>query len=129
MLNRKKILLLVEDNPKDIELVRDVFENENYSLHIATNGNEAISEIEKLKPQLIILDIIMPQMNGYQVCQKIKLNPLYKEIPIIMLTAKTTEEDQAWGFELGADEYIKKPFHPQELLNVVKKCLEVKKAA
>jgi CheY-like chemotaxis protein len=108
----KKLVLLVDDTPANIQVVHNILKN-SYTTRIATNGAKAL-ELAKATPQpdLILLDVMMPDLDGYEVCSRLKLDPNTREIPIIFLTGKTEAEDETKGFELGAVDYIHKPFSP-----------------
>lgn len=113
---RKPTILVVDDTPDNITLLCSLLGNE-YRNKVATNGIKAIKIAEsEPHPDLILLDIMMPEMDGYEVCQTLKANPATKDIPIIFLTAKTQEGDETRGFELGAVDYITKPISPAVLL-------------
>ncbi|MFH1439854.1 MAG: response regulator [Candidatus Woesearchaeota archaeon] len=117
MINKKKIMI-VDDEYTIRELVALTLEPEYYVIK-AESGNDALDKL-RLKPELIILDIMMPNMDGYQVCQALKMNDDTKAIPIIMLTAKHQIEDINKAIDMGADEYITKPFEPELLRKRVK---------
>jgi adenylate cyclase len=108
----KKLILLVDDTPANIQVVHNILKN-SYTTRIATNGAKAL-DLAKASPQpdLILLDVMMPELDGYEVCSRLKLDPNTREIPIIFLTGKTEAEDETRGFELGAVDYIHKPFSP-----------------
>lgn len=119
-------ILIVDDTPKNIQLLGTVLKNAGYKINVATNGLQALSVLEKLKPDLILLDVMMPDLDGYETCKRIKEINHLKDIPIIFLTAKTQTEDIVKGFELGAVDYIVKPFNSLELLARVKTHLSLK---
>jgi len=112
--NKKKILI-VDDEPNIVKLIKIILNPRNYDLLEATNGLEALERVREHMPDLIILDLMMPKMDGYAACGKIKENALTKAIPIIMLTAKRELDDKKKGIHLGADDYLTKPFNPNEL--------------
>ncbi len=111
----KKVVLIVDDEPANINLVAEILHN-LYEIRIATNGMTALSMIEKAKPDLILLDINMPQMNGYEVAAKLKSSEETTNIPFIFLTAKSDAQSIVEGFKHGAVDYISKPFSKEELL-------------
>ncbi len=125
---RKSLILIVDDVPKNLQVLASFLQVENYSLALATNGREAIRLAYSLKPDLILLDIMMPDIDGYEVCEKIKSDPVVDFIPIIFLSAKTETEDIVKGFELGAVDYVKKPINKFELLARVKTHLSLSNA-
>ena len=119
------MILLVDDNPKNLQVLGNLLE-ENYKTAIATNGPEALAFVNKRKPDLLLLDIMMPEMDGFKVCEKLKASPDFRMIPVIFLTAKTETEDIVRGFEVGAADYVTKPFRKQELLARVRTHLKLK---
>jgi two-component system sensor histidine kinase/response regulator len=119
-------VLIVDDIPANLNFVSDVLFQEGLEITVATNGSDAL-EIANLKiPDLILLDISMPQMDGYEVCTKLKANEVTEKIPVIFLTAKIESEDIIKGFEVGAVDYVGKPFNAMELVSRVKTHLELK---
>ena len=111
-----KKILIVDDKLEVVELVTATLEGEGYQVISASDGREALEKIGKEKPDLVLLDIIMPKMDGLEVLAKAKKDSQTKDIPIIMLTAKGQKLDQEKGEELGATSYIVKPFSPSHLL-------------
>ncbi len=109
-------ILIVEDDPVAIKLVKAILLNNNYLVGEANNGKEAISIIHTFKPDLVLMDVLMPVMNGFEACRQIREDPAISSVPIIMLTALTELEQKIKGFEAGADDYISKPFEQDELL-------------
>ena len=116
-----KRIVIVEDDPFTTHLLSFILELEGYEIHTAKNGEEALDTIKNIMPDLILLDIIMPVMDGYNVLKKTKTDEKLKHIPVIMLTAKGQEWNIVKGFELGADDYMVKPFSPAELSVRIKK--------
>ena len=119
-----KKVLVVDDANDIIELIEYRLKTNGYDVIAANTGEAAITKIQKENPDLIIMDVMMPPPNGFQVCRQIKDNPQYRHLPIILLTAKSTESDQFWGMEAGADAYLTKPYNPEELLSRVQELLE-----
>jgi len=115
-----KTILLVEDDEEITELLRYNLEKNGYTVVTAEEGYEALELAQKVKPHLILLDIMLPGLDGYEVCQKIRKMEETEKIPIIMLTAKSEELDVVLGLELGADDYVTKPFSIRELLSRIK---------
>jgi DNA-binding response OmpR family regulator len=109
----KKKLLLVEDELRIRELVSDYFIQNGWEVREADNGQDALLWFDSLLPDLLILDIMMPKLNGFEVCREIRKQ---SAIPIILLTAKSADDDKIYGFELGADDYVTKPFSPKVLV-------------
>lgn len=119
-----KKILLVDDEPSILLSLEFLMEQEGYDVQTATDGDEALQAVREKLPDLILLDIMMPKRDGFEVCQIIRANPEWKETKIIILTAKGREVDQEKGLALGADDYITKPFATQELVQKVKAALE-----
>jgi two-component system, OmpR family, alkaline phosphatase synthesis response regulator PhoP len=116
---REKILVIEDD--KDItELLKYNLEKENFQVLAATNGEKGLDVVHKNPPALIILDLMLPHIDGLELCKIIKKDPKTSHIPIIMLTAKAEESDKIVGLELGADDYVTKPFSPRELIARIK---------
>ena len=113
-------ILLVDDNPIILEIEKSVLKVEDYLIETASDGTEALEKVESFQPDLILLDIMMPQMDGYQVARVLKEKDTTRSIPIIMVTAKRRPEDMNEGYLEGAAGYITKPFKSEELLKVVK---------
>lgn len=121
-------ILIVDDIPDNLFVLQKTLERHNYVTKVATSGEKAFMEIEKQLPDLIILDVLMPVMNGFEVCQKLKSMDTTKDIPVIFLTAKTAVDDIVEAFEKGGNDYILKPFNISEVLARVKTHLDLKKA-
>ena len=118
-MNPKKILV-VDDEADLVKTIRFSLEAEGYKVLVSYNGEDALNQARKEAPDLILLDIMLPKLDGYKVCRLLKFDEQYKNIPILMLTAKTQEKDKLLGKETGADEYITKPFDIEELMEKVK---------
>lgn len=116
-------ILVVDDEEPIQELLRFNLEKEGYQVRVAKDGQEALERVEKEQPDLLVLDVMLPGMSGVEVCRRLRLIPKYQQTPIIMLTAKGEEIDKVLGLELGADDYMTKPFSPRELLARIKACL------
>lgn len=125
-MNKKFTILIVDDTSKNIQVVASILNEEGYSLGFATDGQKALKAVEEKNYDLILLDIMMPIMDGFETCVRLKANPKTVNIPIIFLTAKTEEESISKGFELGGVDYVTKPFNKSELLARVKTHLELK---
>lgn len=119
-----KKILVVDDEPEIAEFLKDRLEMNGYDVSMAYDGAEALEKTKEIDPDLIISDVNMPSPNGFQVCRTLKDDAKYKDTPIILLTAKTSESDKFWGVESGADEYITKPYNAEDLLEKVKNLLE-----
>ena len=118
-----EIVLLIEDEKNILELVKYNLEQEGFRILTATKGNAGLETALKERPALVVLDLMLPEINGLEICKILKRNDKTHLIPIIMLTAKGTESDKIVGLELGADDYITKPFSPRELVARVKAVL------
>ena len=118
-----KKILIADDNENIREALTYLLEDEGYLLSLAKNGVEALKKVREVHPDILFLDIMMPEMNGYDVCRIIKNDPDIKNTYVIMLTAKGQAAEQERGKEVGADEYIVKPFSPMEILAKLKKIL------
>ncbi len=127
-LKKKPVVLIVDDNPKNLQLLGNILKVKKCDIGVAQGGNMALQMAKDINPDLVLLDIMMPDLNGFEVCKRLKSSPVTKDIPIIFLTAKTEMEDIANGFRLGAVDYVTKPFNSIELLARVTTQLELKKA-
>ena len=123
---KKPLILIVDDNSVSIRMLVHVLKKKDYELAISRNGSQALDMLEDIRPDLILLDIMMPDLDGFKVCRTLKDNPRTKEIPIIFLTAKEETEDLVQAFELGAVDYVTKPFNGLELLARVQTHLDLK---
>ncbi len=117
-------ILLADDDENLRELMKDTLENAGYRLIMAKNGDEALEKVYSESPDIMILDVNMPRLSGYEVCEKIRKDVLMRNLPIIMLTVKDTQKDEIKGLNLGVDDYITKPFKPAILLARIKSSLE-----
>jgi DNA-binding response OmpR family regulator len=119
----KKRILIVDDEPDLLETIQINLELEGYECLVAYDGNRGFERARKEKPDLIILDVMLPGMNGYKVCRLLKFDEKYKRIPIIMLTAQAQEHERLLGEETGADYYMTKPFSADKLIAKVEELL------
>jgi len=122
-MSQRKRILLIEDEEDIASLIKLQAEVLGYKLHVEVDGINGYRAIEREKPDLVILDIMLPGQNGFDVCRKIKNNPELKNIPVIILTAKGEEINVILGLELGADDYVAKPFSPKVLFSRIKAVL------
>ncbi len=113
-------ILIVDDDVDSLKLIGLMLQRQGYEIVVANNGQQALARAHSDQPDLIILDIMMPDMDGYEVCRRLRHDPTTQTIPIIMFTAKTLVDDKVAGFEAGADDYLTKPTHPAELASRVK---------
>ncbi|MDD5217966.1 MAG: response regulator [Candidatus Omnitrophica bacterium] len=119
-----KKILVADDEVNIVAVVEARLKANGYQVSTAENGEVAYRKIQQELPDLIILDVMMPPPNGYQLCRMLKDDPQYKGIPVILLTAKSTESDKFWGLESGADAYVTKPYNSEELLKKIAELLE-----
>ena len=119
----KKKILLVDDERDLVETLRFRLEANDYEVTPAYDGQEGLNKAREVNPDLIILDLMLPKMDGYKVCRMLKFDEKYKKIPIIMFTARAQDSDKEMGKEVGADAYITKPFDPQSLLSKIQELL------
>ena len=120
-------ILAVDDSPTILEMIKAILESGGYTVLTAVDGQEALAVARAEKPDLILLDVMPPKLDGYRVCRLLKFDQNYRHIPIIMLTAKTEEQSMATGLRTGADQYLTKPVEPERLLASVAE--ELRKAA
>ena len=111
-----KHILVIEDDPDIVELLRYNLERESYRVTSAGTGSEGLAELQRERPDLVILDLMLPEVAGFELCRRLRRDPATETLPVIMLTARSEEADVIAGIELGADDYIKKPFSPRELV-------------
>ncbi|MBA2442830.1 MAG: response regulator transcription factor [Rubrobacter sp.] len=116
----RRTILVVDDEPKLVEMVREYLEHDGYRVESAADGREALERFRRARPELVILDLMLPELDGYEVCRRLRRE---SEVPIIMLTARDQEPDELVGLELGADDYVTKPFSPRTLLARVRSVL------
>lgn len=120
-------ILIADDEPSLRLLVRATLSvNKSFELIEAADGNEALQKVQNEKPDLILLDVMMPKLSGFEVCEKLKNDPITKNITIIMLTAKGQQSDRDWALSVGTDYFLTKPFSPIELFNLIEKILTEK---
>jgi twitching motility two-component system response regulator PilH len=121
MPNRK--ILVVDDSPTDLRLMSTPLQESGYQVITAVDGEEALEKAVKEHPTVIVLDVVLPKKNGFQVCRQLKTTPETKDIRILLLTSKTQDTDRFWGLKQGADGYMTKPFANDELLASVSQLL------
>jgi DNA-binding response OmpR family regulator len=119
-------ILIVDDEPNLVLALEHLMKKEGYGIRVASDGELAVAAAGEYQPDLILLDIMMPKMDGYEVCQRIRANPALRDVAIIMLTAKGREVEREKGLALGADLYITKPFSTREVVQKVKEILAAK---
>lgn len=118
-------VLVVEDSATQRQMISDLLKESglNASVISVGDGVEALEQIKTQPPDIVVLDIVMPRMNGYEVCRQIKTDPKTQDVPVIMCSSKGEEFDKYWGMKQGADAYIAKPFEPIELIGTIKQLL------
>ena len=112
-------ILAVDDSPTILEMIKAILQSGGYEVITAVDGAEALETARAEAPDLILLDVMLPKLDGYRVCRLLKFDQKYKSIPIIMLTAKTEEQSMATGIRTGANQYLTKPIEPEVLLDAV----------
>jgi len=119
----KQKILVVDDEPEAVELLEFNLKQAGYAVTTAEDGAEALKKARTQSPDLIVLDVMLPEMDGFEICKALRLDSATRRMPILMLTAKAGEIDRVLGLELGADDYLTKPYSPRELLLRIKKIL------
>jgi class 3 adenylate cyclase/CheY-like chemotaxis protein len=119
-------ILVVDDTPRNVKLLADLLGVKGYAVVTAVSGREALAKIDEELPDLVLLDVVMPEMSGYEVCQKIRDNPATKMLPVVMVTALDPAVERVKGIEAGADDFLSKPINQPELLARVKSLLRIK---
>ena len=119
-----KKILVVEDEAELTRAIQIRLEQAGYEVLIAYDGKEALEKAREENPDLIVLDLMLPKIDGYKVCRMLKFDEKYKKIPVVMLTARAQEKDESLGYEVGADAFITKPFKYQGLLTKIRELLE-----
>ena len=121
-----KTILIADDEPSIVVSLEYLLEHGGYEVRVARDGEEALAAVEKFHPDLVLLDVMLPQMNGFEVCQKVRESPDLSGTRIVMLTAKGRDVEISKGLALGADAYVTKPFSTRELMATISKLLEGK---
>ena len=117
----RKCVLVVDDSPTDLQLLSNALKTGGYDVVTAADGEEAIAKATATHPPLVVLDIVLPKKNGFQVCRQLKTTADTRDIKVILVSSKNQDSDKFWGMKQGADEYLIKPFKPEDLLKAVKK--------
>jgi two-component system alkaline phosphatase synthesis response regulator PhoP/two-component system response regulator VicR len=125
----KKTVLVVDDQPHIVRLIQVNLEKEGLQVATASDGVEGMQKVRQVMPDLVILDVIMPRKDGFEVLREMKSDPALEGIPVVMLTVKTHNADIVEGLKEGAELYLPKPFHPKELVSLVKRVLETGSAS
>jgi twitching motility two-component system response regulator PilH len=116
-------ILIVDDSPTELTLMGNPLREAGYMVVTAIDGEDAINKVVSESPDLVVLDVVMPKKNGFQVCREIRTRLAKPDLPVIMLTTKNEASDKFWGLKQGANEYMAKPFSSQDLLSTVKRLL------
>ncbi len=118
-----KSILIVEDSPMEMKLLLGLLEDKGYRLFSATDGEEAVAAAQRHHPDLILLDVVLPKKNGFQVCRQLKSSPDTAASKIVMVSSKSLEMDRYWGLKQGADDYVVKPFSPAAVMAAIEKAI------
>jgi twitching motility two-component system response regulator PilH len=116
-------VLVVDDSAMVLEMVSAHLKQNGIEVLEAHDGSDAVEQLKTVTPDLVVTDVVMPKMNGYELCRWIKNNASTKDVPVIMCTTKSEEFDKYWGMKQGADAYLTKPYHPPELIKTIKQLL------
>ena len=116
-------VLIVEDVRSELELMKSSVASLGHEVITASDGEEAAQAIQREPPDLILLDVVLPKINGFEICRQLKQDRLLRKIPVILVSGKSTKADIFWGKKQGADEYLPKPVRPEELLHLVQRYL------
>ncbi|MDX1510467.1 MAG: response regulator [Nitriliruptorales bacterium] len=119
-------VLIVDDDPIILDIVTTVLDLEDFSVTTAEDGETALELVAKEPPDVMVLDVMMPGMSGLEVCAKLRSSEEHARLPIVLLTARDTDEDRRAGMDAGADYYLSKPFSPLELIDIIEELLSVK---
>jgi DNA-binding response OmpR family regulator len=120
-------ILIADDSPSIREILKIGLEADGYTVVLAEDGDQALTMVASEKPDLLIMDVMMPKVNGFQVCRRVKTDRATHDVPVIMLTAKSAQQDVFWGKDCGADEYLTKPFSTKELVKAIDRLLKVRR--
>lgn len=113
-------ILLVDDSKTELHVLSELLSKKGYQVRTAENGEEAMRRLQEEKPDLILMDVVMPGQNGFQLTRAITRDPQYASVPVIICTSKNQETDRVWGMRQGARDYVVKPVNPEELLSKIK---------
>jgi DNA-binding response OmpR family regulator len=112
-------ILVVDDEPEITEIIEAFLDNAGYTVKVENRAEQALMQVKQMRPDLVLLDIMMPGIDGYQICNRIKADPATANLPVIFLTGKDSKDDQGKSFQVGGDMFIKKPFSCERLLEIV----------
>ncbi|MCC6537853.1 MAG: response regulator [Bryobacterales bacterium] len=116
---RNKTILLVDDSPTEMKVMQTALQGKGFNLLMATDGEDALHKVLHQKPDVVLLDVVLPKKNGFQVCRQLKTAPETKATKVILVTSKSQDTDRFWGLKQGADEYLTKPINADELLAAI----------
>jgi twitching motility two-component system response regulator PilH len=116
-------VLVVDDVPSELEIICRILQDAGMEVIRAGDGEEAIASIREIPPDLVVLDVVMPRMNGFEVIRELRSDRKTAHLPVVFCTHKNTDIDKAWGTDLGADAYVGKPFEPQQLVSIIQRLL------
>ena len=119
-----RTVLVVDDSTPQREMIKDLLQASGMTVNVAADGEQAIAIALEIIPDIIVLDVVMPNMNGYEVCRLLKSSPKTQAVPVILCSSKSEDFDRHWGMRQGADAYICKPFKPGELVSTIEQLLE-----
>ena len=119
-------ILVADDSPNIREILKISLESDGYTVVVAEDGEQALELVARENPDLLIMDVMMPKVNGFQVCRRVKTDRATHDVPVIMLTAKSAQQDVYWGKDCGAEEYMTKPFSTKELVKTIERLLKVR---
>jgi two-component system, chemotaxis family, response regulator PixH len=112
-------ILVVDDTPSELELISRYLRDHGYTVIAAKDGKEALNRAKQSKPDVVVTDVVMPNMSGFELCRSLKLDPETEKLPIVICSSKNQQLDRLWGMKQGADIYITKPFAKEDLLRAV----------
>ena len=118
------IVLVVEDTPSELELISNYLRDSGYTVIGATDAKEALNKVLKQKPDVVVTDVVMPGMSGFELCRTLKKNPVTEQLPIIICSSKNQEIDRFWGMKQGANAYLAKPIDQEEFVRTVKQLIK-----
>lgn len=117
-------VLVVDDVPSELEMIGRILQNDGLEVLRAGDGEQAIACIRETPPDIVVLDVVMPRMNGFEVIREIRSDEKTARLPVVFCTQKNTQIDRSWGMDLGADAYLSKPFEPQQLIEIIRRLLD-----
>ncbi|MFN5855088.1 MAG: response regulator [Pseudanabaenaceae cyanobacterium] len=118
-------ILVVEDTPSEQTLITEMLRDSGYRVVLANNGQEALSQLEQVSPDVVITDLVMPGMSGLELCRNLKRNPNTKKLPVLACTSKNQELDKLWGMKQGIDVYITKPYTKDDILRALRSVIPI----